>query len=495
MRFFGFFGASARRLKDLRESRSGTVAIIFGLTLLPVVMGMGAAVDFANANNIRSKAQKALDSASLAGATAAAAKLQAGGATSAAMAAGDDAAKMTFVANVASWRGVSVASFTPGGTVTQTSAAYSPTATLDVPTSFMKMAGLPTVSVTVNATAKTSSGAQYIDIYVLVDASQSMGIGASATDQTNMANDPNLGCAFACHNNHAGYPANVDGVAHARTMGYKLRFDAVRDALTSIVNQAQTVMAQTGAVIRFGVYSFATNFKTEIDIGSNYGSPASPNTILNALNTMDIADGSGGTSLKNALDQLKLKIGAPGNGSSAASPKTYVLLMTDGVGNSEDNKRTATSDYNWTYSSTFYPAYSGTPCWSQLPPTDGNPAMAPASTPRAAPCVPNPYVSASWVGNQEMEMIGVDPVWCAPIKNMGVTLMTLNTTYPVFESDYEWRSAYLRRILVPSIPANMQACASSPTEAFVANDETQVTSAINQMFRRVTMIAAARLTR
>lgn len=495
MRVLRFFDRSARILKFFHASQSGAVALIFGLALVPVMMGMGAALDFANASNIRSKAQKALDSASLAGATAAAATLQAGGTPAAATLAGDNAAKMTFNGNVASWPGVSVASFSPGGSVNSSSASYSPTATLNVPTSFMRMAGMTTVSVTIAATAKSATGAQYIDVYVLVDASQSMGVGASSIDQTNMTNDPNLGCAFACHNNHGGVPGNLDGVAHARSMGYKLRFDVVREALASIVNQAQTVMSQTGAVIRFGVYSFATDFRTEIDIGSNYGSPTTPNSILNAVNTMDIADGGGGTSLKHALDQLKLKIGAAGNGSSPGNPKTYILLMTDGVGNATDNRRSLTGWYDWTYSSTFFPAYSGTPCWSQLPPADGTPTMAPAAAPRAAPCVPNPYVSASWVGNQEMEMIGVDPAWCAPIKSLGATLMTLNTTYLVFHDDHDWRSAYLRRMLVPAIPGTMQACASSPNDAFVANDADQVTAAINKMFKRATAVAAAKLTR
>lgn len=476
--------------KNFRKSRSGAVALIFGLAIIPVVMGAGAAVDYARAHGIRAKAQKALDAASLAGATTAAARLRAGAAISAATLAGDNAAKMTFNANVVTWGGVSVESFAPNGAVTATSANYSPTATVNVPTSIMKMAGVTTIPVTVTATAKSSNGTQYTDVYVLVDASQSMGMGASAIDQSNMSADPQIGCEFACHNNHGGDPANFDGVAHARAMGYKLRFDVIRDALTAIVNQAETTMSATGGTIRFGIYTFATNFRTEINITSNYAS------IRQAIAAMDIADGSAGTSLKHALDELKLKIGATGDGYSPASPKTFVLVMTDGVGNSVDNKRSSPGGYNWVPSTTFFPPYTGTTtCWSQLPPGDGTPTPAPADTPRAPPCVPNPHVPPSWTGNYEMELIGVDPAWCAPVKAMGATLMTLYTTYLVHHSDYDWRSAYLRRRLLPEIPDQMRACASSPADYFVANDAAQVTAAIDQMFKRVTMVRAAKLTR
>ena len=46
--------------------RSGAVILLFGLTLIPIMGFVGGAIDYANAYNVRSKLQNALDSAALA---------------------------------------------------------------------------------------------------------------------------------------------------------------------------------------------------------------------------------------------------------------------------------------------------------------------------------------------------------------------------------------------------------------------------------------------
>jgi Flp pilus assembly protein TadG len=57
---------SFRRFCSGRASRAGNVAIIFGLTALPIVGAVGAAVDYSMANSNRSSMQKALDATALA---------------------------------------------------------------------------------------------------------------------------------------------------------------------------------------------------------------------------------------------------------------------------------------------------------------------------------------------------------------------------------------------------------------------------------------------
>ncbi|MDA7948663.1 MAG: pilus assembly protein [Hyphomicrobiaceae bacterium] len=49
-----------------RKDRSGTVALLFGLTLIPIILAVGGAIDYANANHMRAKLQNALDSAAFA---------------------------------------------------------------------------------------------------------------------------------------------------------------------------------------------------------------------------------------------------------------------------------------------------------------------------------------------------------------------------------------------------------------------------------------------
>jgi Flp pilus assembly protein TadG len=469
---------------------------VFGLAILPIMIFMGGAIDYGRATSLKSKAQGAVDAAALAGA-AAGAKLQAGGSVAAATSVGDAAARMTFNTYVGSWQGAGVPTFNPGGTVTQTNVQYSSTAALQVPTAFLKLAGLETMSVSVNSTAKVTAGTQsgatqFIDIYVLVDASQSMGLGASATDQANMTTS--MGCMLACHN---GAPGNAaDTFVTARNAGNQLRFDVVKNALNAIVSQAQTNMTSTGATIRFGVYSFASNFKTETDITPNYSA------ITSAIQNMDVHDSSvGGTSLKYALDQVRLKIVSTGDGSSAASPKAFVLLMTDGVGNS-------VATVHSTVSPNFYPAYDKTQavsqaCWpGQTPTGDGSgsvPWFSPPNQPVGSPtygppCVPDP------TNSPEEMMGGVDPAWCSPIKNSNVTLMSLYTTYIVQTDRTKWRRDYIEDKLIPTIPGNLQNCASSPADYFVANDPAQIMTAANAIFTQIatptttTKMGSARLT-
>jgi Flp pilus assembly protein TadG len=495
---------------------SGSVGIIFGLALLPILLLVGGAIDYSKATGIKSKAQGAVDAAALAGAAAAGAKLQAGDNVANATSAGDAAAQMTFNAYVGSWRGASVSSFAPGANVTQANVQYSSSATLQVPTPFLRLAGLPTLPVHANSTAKVSAGKKYIDIYVLVDASQSMAIGATAADQTGMkaAAPAGIGCMLACHNGSSVDATKTSSVVTARSKGFKLRFDVVRDALNSIVTQAATNMALTGATIRFGVYSFATNFKTEIDITSNYGSATTPNTIIYAVKNMDVADLHAGTSLQYALNQLSPKIiPAPGNGSSAASPQVFVLLMTDGVGNAADNIPVPPAT-DWLKSPNFSSSTS-TACWTATPAKDGTARFPPTGTPINPPCLPDPRIACSaskpcspptpalpyyHKGSPEMVLDSVNPAWCQPIKTLGAAFMTLYTTYiPATDSaglldSKDWRTAYISQKLVGSIPGNLRSCASSPADYFVANDPAQITTAANAMFAKITKITSAKLT-
>jgi hypothetical protein len=57
-----------KTLQRFRAAEGGNLAVIFGLALVPVITGMGVAVDYSRANAAKEVAQAALDSALLAGA-------------------------------------------------------------------------------------------------------------------------------------------------------------------------------------------------------------------------------------------------------------------------------------------------------------------------------------------------------------------------------------------------------------------------------------------
>jgi len=468
----------AEPLVDWVRSRSGSTAVIFGLAFVPVMLMLGAAVDYMHSAGAKSRVSAASDSAALSGVGAAMQYISANGVSPSALAAAatqaQSAATNAFNANLVGLNGTTVNSINVSPTVNGSGVTVSVTAQVGIPTAFMKIVGIDSVPVTTNATAQASASTPYIDIYVLVDASASMGIGASLADQTAMQNDPNIGCVLACHNDHAADPSYVDNVTYARSKGYNLRFDVVRNALTTISTQAQSYMANTGAHVRFGIYSFADYFNTEVGITSNYGSASSPGSILYALANMDIAQADSGTSTKYALDQLLPNISpAPGTGASVSSPAVFVLLLTDGVSNATDTQA-GPSGYNWTYSTTFYPAFNGSQsCW---PGQTANGANLPSGTPLPPPCTPD--TANQW----EMQLNTLNPSWCNPIKAMGATLMTLNTQYVLATTQYDWRTIYLQTTLIPQIQSDMQNCASSAANAFIANDAGQVQTAIAAMF-------------
>ena len=52
-------------LRAFRAARGGNVAITFAFATLPIIAGVGAAVDYSNANAVKAAMQAALDSTAL----------------------------------------------------------------------------------------------------------------------------------------------------------------------------------------------------------------------------------------------------------------------------------------------------------------------------------------------------------------------------------------------------------------------------------------------
>lgn len=127
--------ALARRL---RRDEGGQVAVIFALASLPVVIGVGAAIDYSRANNGRSALQTALDSAVLAAAIDASPNW-------------NQVAVNTYNGNVNAKGG------TPGGpSFTYANGVYSGVAASTTPTAFMGVVGFKSMAIQVKAAAVTT---------------------------------------------------------------------------------------------------------------------------------------------------------------------------------------------------------------------------------------------------------------------------------------------------------------------------------------------------
>lgn len=126
-------------LREFRTSERGNIAVTFALTLLPVLTGVGAALDYSRANAVKSSIQSALDAALLAGAR--------DGSSSWVTIASD-----TFNANLAKkYISAQESSFLSDG-----NSVYAGTANAKVLTSVLGIIGVNVMNVNANAKAKAA---------------------------------------------------------------------------------------------------------------------------------------------------------------------------------------------------------------------------------------------------------------------------------------------------------------------------------------------------
>ena len=133
----------AKKIRALIRTKGGNVAILFGLSMIPLMFVVGSAIDYSTALGRRSQLQGAIDSAVLAGVAQT-------GATRTTV------ANNVFNASMANLSGTeSAASFS-----TAADGSLSGSATDDVPTAFMQIAHIDHITVGVSATATMAPPAQ-----------------------------------------------------------------------------------------------------------------------------------------------------------------------------------------------------------------------------------------------------------------------------------------------------------------------------------------------
>lgn len=306
--------------------RSGSVAVIFALALLPAMLIVGGALDFAKVFRARSQALRALDSAAVAGAAAAVRSLQSGASASAAKTAGDSAAEIYLTSNFASQGGVNIKSYALGGNVTATTATYSPTATINVQTAFLRLVGMATIPASVSATATAGAG-KYVDVYLMVDISGSMMIGATQKDMDALT--AKFGCVFACHDGATNVwngASNGDAYQWASANNISLRYGVLLSGVTTLVNYLNSI-DPAHARIRLAMYTFDTNLTKVSSLSYNF-----TNIIANyPTPAIDSSDGDGATLFNENIDAVISDIAQGGDGSSAANPSKLLIIATDGV--------------------------------------------------------------------------------------------------------------------------------------------------------------------
>jgi hypothetical protein len=304
---------------------------------------------------------------------------------------------------------------------------------------------------------------KYLDFYLLLDVSGSMGLPTTTTGQNQLAaispDDKDVypgGCVFACHFSQkmcsttpypqgSGKPQTCQGYSLARANNIALRADTVGTAVQEMLNTAQSTMTIPNQY-RIGLYPFIINMGTLFAISNNLsGAQTAAGTFGNLLDTgqSTTAYGSGGTHFENAIPAMNSTITTVGDGSAALKPQPFVFLVTDGA----DNNQVYTTSSN------------------------------------------------SWTGSQPQLM---DPTLCTPLKNRGITISVLYIPYqPIINPIHIWNdedfkvNALLPPTNPPNVPSTLQQCAS-PGFYFSAYTPQDITNAMQQMFLQA--LAAARLT-
>ena len=217
-----------------------------------------------------------------------------------------------------------------------------------------------------------------------------------------------------------------------------MRFDVVRDAAVDMVRTALTDN-RLKHNITFNVFTFSNTLQ-------RVASATDPLGFVQARTAQAELAGAppgGGTLFNVALAEFQRTLARSGDGRSPSSPKRFVMIMTDGI---EDNVKFRDG---------------GRTGWAP------DPAFV--------------RLSPSFAAGAEI-IQGFNPAYCAPLKALGATVMTLNTPYVIPRGTTDSRYLNIERILKPAISSNMTACASAPTLAFSADDPAAIQAAIRRMF-------------
>jgi hypothetical protein len=320
-----------------------------------------------------------------------------------------------------------------------------------VPTFMSGIIGISTITVSGNAKA-TVNPITYINYYILVDVSQSMGIASTQADMDTLYNrvvqyhngsDGEIGCVFACHvQSSNGYYGTTqtytnEYLAHSISPKVTLRIDSAVSAIQSVISAAQSV-AGTNQNIKIGLYTMNLD-PTNGSMVRVISSPSYNYTNLATLaGTIDLGNnnlnGLGDSDLPDQISTFTGNMPANGSGASAASPQNYVFIITDGM--TDISSSACTSNH----------------------------------------CT-GAFDASSCTALKAKATVGVIYTVYNPI----YAYVPSGSTYAV-GTTYESNYASLAAPNVAAIPAALKSCASSPIYYFPATDGPGISSAMQMLF-------------
>ncbi len=339
----------------LMADTRGSIAIQFALLAICILALAGGAIDYSRVATIRTTLQEAADAAAAASvaktsAGVLAAQKMSGNGT---IAAGQTDALNIFNANIAkisqSYTVTTGATVTKSGLNVTSAITYS----VNVPMSFLGVIGMNTWTISGSAKALTNLS-PYIDFYLLLDNSPSMGLGATTTDINNLIsatqfnwsypwqlnnyiNAGNAQCAFACHDLSV-YPYDYYALAKNSNPKITLRIDVVRTATQDLMTTMQNTETSLNNPTEFraAIYTFGTSWTNRAltnvaPLNSNLTTVQSQAGNVDIMSVPSTANASNYTDFDAIFSSMNTALPLPGDGSTQSTPQEVLFFVSDGL--------------------------------------------------------------------------------------------------------------------------------------------------------------------
>jgi hypothetical protein len=328
----------------LRADIAGNAAMIFALCLPVVLAFVGGAIDFSRVTQLRLELQDAADTAALGAIAIDSVGFKAGGNMSGdgAVSGGVEQALSIFRSNVRPHPELSAIS--PTATVTKSGQDL--TAKVTVSANYkpylLGLVGFSTIPI--NVTSVSTAGLPpFINFYLLLDNTPSMGVGATTADINKMvANTPDK-CAFACH--QMDKPGS-DYYAKAKALGVTTRIDVVRQATQNLMTTAKATETTSDqysmAIYHFGMAADAIDQKTPQPylisaLTTDHDKSAADAAAIDLMTIpYQNYNSDRQTNFKSMLQGMNTIIPASGDGTSAKKPQQVLFLVSDGANDGYD---------------------------------------------------------------------------------------------------------------------------------------------------------------
>lgn len=423
-------------LSRFAGDHKGNVAIIFGLSLMPITFLIGLGIDYTLATQRKAELDAAADAAALAAVTPALMAQP--------PAASTQAAQNMFNAQVQTTPGLQNTSASPSISTVDNGLTRTVTVsyTASSQNTFGGVLGKPTWPLG-GSSQSTSTVAPNIDFYLLLDNSPSMAIAATTAGiNTMVANTKSQGgCAFACHEldpvdiAKLGNAGGVDNYTLAKKLGVVTRIQNLNAATQSLMDTANTIMSNYNSKYRMGIYTFNTGGINSV--AAFPSTPTSAKTLAASIDVLQVFNNQGkltssefnndeDTDFEAAMSAINKAMPNPGSGASGQPPQEVLFLVSDGV---DDSNKSGTR----------------------------NVAL-------------------------------FDTSWCTTVKNRGIRIAVLYTSYLPLPTNgfYNGNVAPFQ----PQIAGNMQNCAS-PGLYFQVSTDQDISAAMAALFQQA--VATARL--